>query len=565
MIPAVAAANERPLPRPARLNARGRGHSYPHLLTTGQCKAVADRVDTTYIPPSAPPVAVIASDQQAPYVVPAPAYPPAPPLSTRLTRHRARYVRNIVRLILCALTLVGALAVLAPGHPGVGGYLAAGAAARAGLRYDRALAFYATASVESPDDPRPYCATGEVRALQQEWRDAIAAYRACAARAANDTQTGAAGWLGLGNALSITGDDTGAESAWRHAARMGVYEASRHLGLLYERQSRFDAARRAWSALPGADPQALEHLGLLALWRGDYASAQANFVALRAEPNAYADEVVDNGFLVLAARPPHTAVEFSMLGYRFLSMGLPALSLAPLRAALTLAPHDGATHAYLGWALWTLRQQREARQEIATGLRLAPRLSFAWYATGQVALADGDARHAFDAFDQACQLDSQNPAVWAAFGHLAIALHDYVRGELALDNAARLSSDPADTIALLQLYADLGLHLLTTDRARQAAFQAVNRFPGSEPIHYLLAAVYDHIGQPSFAYYAAHDALALDPTDPAPYVLLGRYAYNSGDYVTAALDLRLALALRPHGAQANEARALLAPIQDIAV
>ncbi|MGZ3600797.1 MAG: hypothetical protein ACXWQ5_14050, partial [Ktedonobacterales bacterium] len=361
------------------------------------------------------------------------------------------------------------------------------------------------------------------------------------------------------------GDDAAAESAWRHAAQLGSHEASRRLGLLYERQSRFDDALRAWSALPAGDPQGREHLGLLALWRGDYATARASFVALRAEPNAYADEMVDNGFLVLAARPPQDATGFSLLGYRFLSIGLPSLSLAPLRAALALAPHDGAAHAYLGWALWALGQQREARQEIATGLRLAPQISFAWYATGQLALADDNAQRAADAFDHAAALDPNNSVIWAASGRLAIARRDYIAGELALERAADLSHDPADTVALLDLYADRGLHLLTTDRAREAAFEAVRRFPDSEPIRYLLAVVYDHIGQLSFAYYAAHDAIALDPSDPGPYVLLGRYAFNSGDYVTAALNLRLALALRPHGAQADEARALLAPIEDIAV
>lgn len=516
-------------------------------------------VDSTDIPNSVPPAATNASDGQA---LSAGAASRSPHVRHS---HYAPNVWNTARLILIALTLLGALAVFAPVRPDVGGYLAAAAAARAGLRYDRALAFYTTASAESPTDPRPYCATGEVRALQQEWRDAIAAYRGCVDRAAGDTRTRAAGWLGLGNALSTTGDDAGAESAWQHAAQNGAHEASRRLGLLYERQSRFDEAIRAWAGLPGDDPQAREHLGLLALWRGDYASARADFVAARAEPSAYADELVDNGFLVLAARPPEDATGFSLLGYRFLSIGLPSLSLAPLRASLALAPQSGAAHTYLGWALWTLHQQREARQEIAAGLRLAPRLSFAWFATGQVALADNDGAHAADAFAHAAALDPNNPVVWAASGHLAVARHDYVFGELALERAAQLSHDPADTIALLDLYANYGFHLLTTDRAREAALQAVQRFPDNEPIHFLLAVIYDHIGQLSFAYYTAQESIALDPTDPAPYVLLGRYAFNSAQYVTAALDLRLALALRPHGAQANEAAALLAPIKDIAV
>ena len=485
----------------------------------------------------------------------------------RRKRHsrRARRMRRILRLAVFVLALLGLLAVIIPVRPNVGGYLAAAAAARAGLRYDRALAFYAAASAESPADPRPYCATGEVRALQQEWPDAIAAYRSCIARATADAQEGIKGWLGLGNALSASGDDVRAEDAWRHAAAGGEHEAWRRLGLLYEQQSRFDEAQHAWTALPEDDPQAREHLGLLALGRGDYARARADFVAARAQPNAYADEVVDNGILVLAARPPQDAAGFSLLGYRFLSIGQPGLAQAPLRAALALDPGNGQAHAYLGWALWIAHQQSAGRQEIATGLRLAPSLSFAWYATGQVALADDDARRAGDAFAHAAALDPNNPVIWAASGRLAIAQHDYLLGELALERAAELSHDPADTIALLQLYADRGLHIQTTDRARQAALEALKRFPDDEAVRYLLATVYDEIGQPSFAYYAAQEAIALDPTDPGPYVLLGRYAFDDGNYVTAALDLRLALALRPHGPLADEARAILAPIKDIAV
>lgn len=100
-------------------------------------------------------------------------------------------------------------------------------------------------------------------------------------------------------------------------------------------------------------------------------------------------------------------------------------------------------------------------------------------------------------------------------------------------------------------------------RATFAATTAVERFPRNEPIRFLLSEVYQKAFQPSFAYYASEAAISLDPTDPAPYILLGRSAEGQGNYVTAALDLLIALALRPDGPQAAQARALLAPIADV--
>ncbi len=466
----------------------------------------------------------------------------------------------LTRVVWVAAVLVGALVTLAPTGPSAGQYIAAAANARAGLRYDRALMWYAAASAQAPGDPQPYCLRGEVRALQQEYVDADAAYQHCATL----DPSSAAAWLGLGDALAARGDDAGAARAWSRSSALGGTEALRRLGQWDESRGDFAAAEADWTKLPPDDPQAQVHLGLLALERGDNATARAVFVAARAEPNKYAEQIVDSGFVLLAAEAQTSAAGFGRLGYTFLAAGMPRFAIAPLRQAVALDPTEGSAHAYLGWTEWVLGQQSDARREIALGQRLAPRLSFGWFAAGELALADGNPQGALADFRHGLSLDAKNPALWGEVGRVSLVEHDYVSAELALQNAAQLSLDPTYTIAFVRFYVERHIGL-DNGRALLAATTAAQRFPANETIRFLLAEVYDQIQQQSLAYYAAQQASALDPTDPGPYLLLGRYAENEGNYLTAALDLRIALALRPNGPLAAQARALLAPIADVPV
>jgi tetratricopeptide (TPR) repeat protein len=456
---------------------------------------------------------------------------------------------------LFALAVVAALVTLGPVSPAAGQYLAAAAQARASLRYDRALLFYARASAAAPGDDRPYCLSGEVRMLQREWQSAEAAYQACAANAPGN----AAAWLGLGDARTQAGDSVGAEEAWRRAVAAGGRVALRRLALLDEAQGRFADALGEWAGLPANDPQALAHLGLLALERGDVAMARADFIAARAAPNRFADEITDDGFVQIAALAPGGASGAGRLGYTFLAAGMPSFAEAPLRRALELDPRQGAAHAYLGWALWLQGRHDEARVEIARGVSLVPGESFAWFAAGEVAASDGDTAGALAAFRRGLRLDPKNAALWAEAGRMALARRDYVAADLAWETAAQLAADPAYTVSWLRLFTEYRLGF-DNGRALDAATRAAQRWPESEPVRFLLAQVYDLLGKPSLAYYTCLQALALDPHDPAPYVLLGRYAENAGNYVTAALELRTALALRPHGPLAPEVERLLAPI-----
>lgn len=478
-----------------------------------------------------------------------------------MLRARWRTLLHWARLVaLYTLALAGLAATLGPIGPSVDDYLAAAKSARAALRYDHALADYAAASAADAADPRPYCDAGDVYMLQQEYAEAATAYGRCAARAPSD----ASARLRLGDVLSAAGNVNGARAAWSAAVALGSLDAHRRLALLDERQSRMDDARREWNVLPYNDPQAREHLGLLALWNGDYQTAQLDFLDVRATPNPYAQQITDDGFVVYAALPVTSATGLGLLGYDFLKAGLPAFAIRPLRAAVALDPTFGDAHAYLGWALWQTGQTAAARPEIALGTRLSPKLSFAWFAAGEVAAAGGNAQAALADFNSGLNNDVKNPVLWSAVAQASLALYDYIPAEIAFGNAAQLSTDPAYTVVLLRFYVDHGFGI-AQNRARDAASTALVRFPRSEPVRYYVAAVFDLYGYPTLAYSTAQTARALDPTDPAPYVLLARYDEADGDYVAAALELRTALALRPDGPFAAQARALVAPIADISV
>ncbi|HLJ82076.1 MAG TPA: tetratricopeptide repeat protein [Ktedonobacterales bacterium] len=454
--------------------------------------------------------------------------------------------------------LLGTLASLGAVGPDEAADLAAAARERAALRYDHALAWYAAAAATMPGDPTPACLSGEVYMLQEEWAKAVAAYRRCVALAPGR----AAMWVALGDALAAQGDSPLA--AWQRAADAGAPDGWRRLATAAENSGDFSAARRDWQRLPASDAEAQAHLGLIALAGGDYATARADFLAVLAHPGPFNDFLTQNRFVVLAALAPTDALGLGQVGYAFLAAGMPTFALAPLRAAVASVPSLGDAHAYLGWTLWTLGQTEAARSEIVLGARLAPYLSFAAFAAGEVALHDGALDTALADFQRGLQGDVRNPVLWEAVGQVALAQRDYLQAELALQNAAQLSTDPAYTVAFLRFYAEEAAGY-RDERATLAANTAIERFPRSEPIRFLEAEIYNEVGQPSPAYYAAVAAEQLNPTDPAPHVFLGQFAEGTGNYVTAALELRTALALRPDGPLAPRARALLAPIADIAV
>lgn len=480
---------------------------------------------------------------------------------------------ELMRLAVAAAIWLALAVALGPVGPSVNDDLAAAMRARTSYRYDRALAWYASAEAAAPDDPRPVCETGDVRSLQREWALAAAAYQRCLALHPDDV---ASAWLGLGDARSALGETQGAMAAWQRSADAGGSAAIERLGDAYESAGDVNAAVAAWKRLPADDAEARAHLGMLALWHGDVATARADFVMARDQTNAAAQALMDDGFAPLASGRSLDATAWGELGRAFLVANLPALALVPLRTATRLDPGGDSAHAYLGWTLWLLGQQgitpggtpasfaAEGRSESQVALHLNADDSFAWFAAGTMAAASGDLGTAYTEMAKAVALDGRNPAIWSAAGQVALAQADYLAAELDFGNAAQFSTRPDETVTLLHFYADRG-YGLDDGRAMAAAGAAVRRWPRSEPIRFLQAEIADEAGAPDAATYSALAALRLDPTDPGPYVLLGRYASKAGRYVAAAGYLRVAIALEPDGSWAALAAALVAPLHALDV
>ena len=477
-----------------------------------------------------------------------PALTIAPIPLASLTALATRQRRTALALLLVALCVV-----FAPVRPAASVYLLAAAQARQVYRYDEALALYARAHAADAAAPQPLCASGDVLTLQRLPSQAAAAYHACAALAPTDGSV----WLRLGDALSQAGDDAGAVSAWQRAGAAGDFTAYYRLAEGAESLSQFSEAAHWWSQAPQDDVVAQGHLGLLALAQGDVTSARAHFFEVSQSKSAYATQLRTAGVFLFAALPATSALEEENIGYALLTLGEPTVALAPLRRATQLAPTNGSAHAYYGWTLWQLGQRSAARPQIAAGLRYSPTLPFALYAAGQVAQADGQFGLALARFQTALEITPRNPALWSAAGDAALAEADYVTAELSYGNAAQYSSDPAYTIALVRFYYDHAFGM-SDGTALQTAFDATRRFPKSEPLALLEGQIYASLDMQTEAYFAYERANALDPTDPAPWFYLGRYAVATGDVIPAVVDLRTALALQPTGAYATQARKALA-------
>jgi tetratricopeptide (TPR) repeat protein len=484
---------------------------------------------------------------------------PPTPAVRRMSAARRRVLlrrQRRVRLAVLCVLLASALFV----SPSQTDWIAAAATARAAWRYDRALAFYQMAIRRDPADPRPYCLTGEVLSLQRQLRAAIAAFTRC--RALGDDSAAVA--LRLGDLARAEGDDVTAQREWLRSISHGGTTGRRRLALWHEARGEFDQAAIQWSALGPRDGQAQEHLGILALRVQDFPSAQRYLLAARELPGFYGQEAVDAEFAQLAAlgaNLPHAATS---IGVAFVRANLPTFARLPLERAVAAAPDDAPAHAYLAWVELVADQQSDADAQLQLALSLAPLDPFALFVAASREGERGDWSAAADDCLLALQQDDQNPGVWLLLGRAQEGEQAYLDAELSYERAAALGSEPEYSEQLLTFY--IGHRLgLTDGRAYEAAVKAEARWPTNASMRKLEGQIDDLLGQYTKSDQSWTAALRLDPSDPEPWFVLGRYAYVGGDITSAVVYLRTAASLQPGSVWAAQARKLLAPLPGAAI
>lgn len=457
-------------------------------------------------------------------------------------------------LVLCA-----SLLLLQPAS--VSADLAAAGAARLALRYDRALAFDAAAEQRAPGNPRPYCDTGQVLVLQQQWLAAEEADRECIARAAGRQR--ALAELALGDALHGAGADAEALRTWQRAAASGALDAYRRLALYEEQIGQLSDARGLWLRLPVRDPQVLTHLGVLALSAGEVGTARLDLSSVGDFDRAGTYQQIVSDLAPFVSQYPSTAAGLTELGGNVLADGFAGAAIQPLQQAVRLEATNGRAWSLLSWAEWHVGQHTVARHDEAVAVAQAPWDAFVCFVQGEYALAGGQTVQAAAAFRTGLTTDPKNVALWLAVATLQATTHNVAGEGQSLQEAARYDRTAQATEALAAYDAGPGVSI-DPQTAMLTVSRATARWPNDAALWLDAAQVYAALGQSDAATDALHSAQRLDPQNPKVYVLLGEEAVGEQRYLNAAADFRTAIALQPGGADASRARADLAPLADVA-
>jgi tetratricopeptide (TPR) repeat protein len=246
--------------------------------------------------------------------------------------------------------------------------------------------------------------------------------------------------------------------------------------------------REVVSANP-ADPGGLESQGRILLSEGQYENARTALeAAVKAEPNSAGPHY----FLGLAQR----------------GAGLPDLAKVSFSRALELQPQMAQASAALASLIVKSGNHDEALRLAENARRADPNLPFAYLASAQAQMANGDARQA----------------------------------ETALQETLR--RDPASLPALATL-----LNLYSQEGRMQEGLQRiaglVQQYPQNAGLRFLLALACFGLKDLEKSETNVRQALALDPKTPDAYTLLANIHLARGAVEEAKADLRAAIAAHP--------------------
>lgn len=232
------------------------------------------------------------------------------------------------------------------------------------------------------------------------------------------------------------------------------------------------------------------------------------------------------------------AGDLAQLGYLDLTQGYAALALAPLRAALVLAPRYGAGHAWLAWALWTTGDANGAGVEARLAARYAPQADSTGGIAAILAAQGGDAAGAIRRITVWQQQHAPSLALWRVQAEIAMQAGDVAAEREARWQLAR-TAPPAEQlseeIALGQFFVRTQLGR-DDGRATWLFAQLGAAATHSAPAADLAGQWAWQQAQPAKALALLSQAIALDPSYAPAHRHLAVLAAALGDATTAAIE-----------------------------
>ena len=221
------------------------------------------------------------------------------------------------------------------------------------------------------------------------------------------------------------------------------------------------------------------------------------------------------------------------------------------RRARDLRPNDPATADTLGWILYQKHEYPQALSLLQESADKLPANSEVQFHLGMTHYMMGEEETARIALQRALQSDREFPGKDDASRCLLLLAFDVrtagPEARASLEN--RVSKQPDDPIALLRLGA-LYERDGAVDKAVGACQTVLKINPNNVRALVSLAQLYaGHLKQTAKAFELAKTAHKLAPDDPAISHLLGRTAYQTGDYKWASSLLEEAARKQPAGAE----------------
>lgn len=377
--------------------------------------------------------------------------------------------------------------------------------------------------------------------LAQESGDNLAA-QTYLRRVADSNELSKNGYVALGDAENMLGDQESAIKYWEAALRMDVddFEIHSRLAKIFNQLGKIDAQiihQKALVEINPTDPALNYELGLL-LAASQPESALA-YLSLASESDAsFATSALS---LFRDIRSARFAEDQSYLlansGQSLASIGEWDLAEIALSKSTKLNPEFADAWAYLGEA----RQQmgNGGLEELQHALEIDPDSVIANTLMGIYWQRQGDFGLALIYLYGAARLDPDNPAIQVEIGNTLANLGNLSSAENHYQRAADMSPRDAQYWrSLANFYIRYEMKLRGEGLA--AARQAVLLNPESADSLDLLAQIYLLLDSPYLARRFLQRALAIDPYYPPALVHIGLVNIDEGDKVSAYQHFKLA-------------------------